>query len=346
MRLYEYFAYYNWWCMDKRILEHEAIKQLSKKSVRKLFGVHDIPRASSPFRYPGGKDKLASFLAIFLTHNKLNGARFIEPFCGGAGASLSLLFGGYVSEVHLNDKNFALYCFWDQLLNNTDNLLDMVYQNIPTIDSWYKQREIYQASVSNPKKYTKLEFGFSVFFLNRSNRSGILGAGPIGGLEQTGKYKIDCRYTVATLIKKLEKIASMRDSIYVYNENCIDFLKRFDTKDFYENDFVYLDPPYVKEGRNIYSKNFCFDELQHKELKDYISCFSNRWLISYDDHPLVHELYSKHGTRAVEFSYVMNQAKVGKELMIADSRLRMPESLFSVDAIVTEDISGCNVKTA
>ncbi|HIH4620670.1 TPA: DNA adenine methylase [Klebsiella variicola] len=332
--------------MDKRILEHEAIKQLSKKSVRKLFGVHDIPRASSPFRYPGGKDKLASFLAIFLTHNKLNGARFIEPFCGGAGASLSLLFGGYVSEVHLNDKNFALYCFWDQLLNNTDNLLDMVYQNIPTIDSWYKQREIYQASVSNPKKYTKLEFGFSVFFLNRSNRSGILGAGPIGGLEQTGKYKIDCRYTVATLIKKLEKIASMRDSIYVYNENCIDFLKRFDTKDFYENDFVYLDPPYVKEGRNIYSKNFCFDELQHKELKDYISCFSNRWLISYDDHPLVHELYSKHGTRAVEFSYVMNQAKVGKELMIADSRLRMPESLFSVDAIVTEDISGCNVKTA
>ncbi|HHM1579132.1 TPA: DNA adenine methylase, partial [Klebsiella pneumoniae] len=99
--------------MDKRILEHEAIKQLSKKSVRKLFGVHDIPRASSPFRYPGGKDKLTSFLAIFLTHNKLSGARFIEPFCGGAGASLSLLFGGYVSEVHLNDKNYALYCFWE-----------------------------------------------------------------------------------------------------------------------------------------------------------------------------------------------------------------------------------------
>lgn len=335
--------------MDKRILEHEAIKQLSKKSVRKLFGVHDIPRASSPFRYPGGKDKLTSFLAIFLTHNKLSGARFIEPFCGGAGASLSLLFGGYVSEVHLNDKNFALYCFWEQLLNNTENLLDMVYQNVPTIDGWHKQKEIYQSSILTPHKYTKLEFGFSAFYLNRANRSGILGAGPIGGLDQSGKYKIDCRYTVSTLIKKLEKIAEMRDSIYVYNEHCIDFLKRFDNKEFYNKDFIYLDPPYVKEGKNIYSKNFCFDEIQHRELKNYISSYSNRWLISYDDHPLVHELYSKHGTRAVEFSYVMNQAKVGKELMIADSRLRMPESLFSVDVLPIEDDSANfkkNIKTA
>jgi DNA adenine methylase len=296
-----------------------------------LFGVHDIPRATSPFRYPGGKDKLTSFLAIFLMHNKLKGARFIEPFCGGAGASLSLLLGGYVKEIHLNDKNYALFCFWEQLLNNTDNLLDMVFQNVPNINDWHRQKEIYQTSIVDPNRYSKLEFGFSVFYLNRANRSGVLSAGPIGGLDQSGKYKIDCRYTVNTLIKKLEKIASMRDSIYVYNEHCIDFLKKFDNKNNFDSDFVYLDPPYVKEGRNIYSKNFCFDDAQHRELKDYIAGYSNRWLISYDDHPLVHDLYSKHGTRAVEISYVMNQAKIGKELMIADSRLRMPESLFSIN---------------
>ncbi|RRA94283.1 DNA adenine methylase [Aeromonas veronii] len=335
--------------MDKRILEHEAIKQLSKKSVRKLFGVHDIPRASSPFRYPGGKDKLASFLAIFLTHNKLKNVRFIEPFCGGAGASLSLLLGGYVKEIHLNDKNFALYCFWDQLLNNTENLLDMVYQNVPSIDGWHKQKSIYQSSISDKENHSKLEYGFSAFYLNRSNRSGILSAGPIGGLEQTGKYKIDCRYTVSTLIKKLEKIANMRDNIFVYNEDCIDFLERFDDKENYNRDFIYLDPPYVKEGKNIYSKNFCFNEAEHRRLKEYISGYSNRWLISYDDHPLVHELYSKHGARAVEISYVMNKAKVGKELMIADSRLRMPESLFTSDVLDSVDRifdNNDNIKTA
>ncbi|PZD60688.1 DNA adenine methylase [Pantoea ananatis] len=335
--------------MENRILEHEAIKLLSKKSVRKLFGVHDIPRASSPFRYPGGKDKLASFLAIFLTHNKLNHAKFIEPFCGGAGASLSLLLGGYVREIHINDKNFALYCFWEQLINNTDNLLDKVYSTKPTIDEWYIQREIYSNSVISNSAYTKLEYGYSAFFLNRTNRSGVLGAGPIGGQDQTGKYKIDCRYTVSTLIKKLERIAALKKTIFVYNEDCIKFLERFKSREDYDNSFIYLDPPYVKEGRNIYSKNFCFNDNQHETLKDYIVNYNNRWLISYDDHPLIHELYSKHGTRAVEFSYVMNQAKVGKELMIADSRLRMPESLFTVqdNSIETDNrIKSIQIKTA
>ena len=335
--------------MENRILEHEAIKLLSKKSVRKLFGVHDIPRASSPFRYPGGKDKLASFLAIFLTHNKLNHAKFIEPFCGGAGASLSLLLGGYVSEIHINDKNFALYCFWEQLINNTDHLLDMVYSTKPTIDEWHKQREIYFNSINSNAEFSKLEYGYSAFYLNRTNRSGVLGAGPIGGQDQTGKYKIDCRYTVSTLIKKLERIAAVKDSIFVYNEDCITFLERFNTPKEYDNSFIYLDPPYVKEGRNIYSKNFCFDDAQHESLKDYIVSHKNRWLISYDDHPLIHELYSKHGARAVEFSYVMNQAKVGKELMIADSRLRMPESLFTAQASDLESnksMSSIQIKTA
>lgn len=335
--------------MENRILEHEAIKLLSKKSVRKLFGVHDIPRASSPFRYPGGKDKLASFLAIFLTHNKLKSAKFIEPFCGGAGASLSLLLGGYVREIHINDKNFALYCFWQQLLNNTDNLLDLVYSTRPTIEEWHKQREIYTSSINSTDEYTKLEYGYSAFFLNRTNRSGVLGAGPIGGQDQTGKYKIDCRYTVATLIKKLERIAKLKDSIFVYNEDCISFLDKFQHPDEYNDSFIYLDPPYVKEGRNIYSKNFCFDNSQHEALKDYIVSHNNRWLISYDDHPLIHELYSKHGARAVEFSYVMNQAKVGKELMIADSRLRMPESLFTVQSKsedMNEEVKHNQIKTA
>ncbi|MGP6856826.1 DNA adenine methylase [Klebsiella pneumoniae] len=317
--------------MSKRTLEHESIKNLSKKSVRKAFGVSDVLRASSPFRYPGGKDKLASFLAIFLNHNNLNNSIFIEPFCGGAGASLSLLLSGYVREIHINDKNFALYCFWDQLVSNTDKLLDKVYETVPTIAEWHKQKEIYFASINDRERYSNLDYGYSVFFLNRTNRSGVLSAGPIGGQDQTGSYKIDCRYTVKTLIKKIEAIAAFKERIHVYNEDCLSFMERFNNDVGYEDNFIYLDPPYVKEGRNIYSKDFCFINDEHVNLKNYIVSHKKRWLISYDDHPLIHDLYSKHGARGVEFSYVMNQAKVGRELMIADSRLRMPESLFSCE---------------
>ncbi|MEZ9620213.1 DNA adenine methylase [Vibrio sp. 10N.261.55.F6] len=318
--------------IDKRILEQDAMKTLKKKSIRAQFGVGHIPRNCSPFRYPGGKDKLASFLAIFLSVNKIHNGRFIEPFCGGAGASLSLLLGGYVREIHLNDKNYALYCFWKAIKDDTENLLDRVFCTRPNIDEWHKQKSIYLASIGKKHdSFSTLDFAYSVFFLNRSNRSGVLSAGPIGGLNQTGNYKIDCRYTTEALIKKIEAIAAYKDSFHVYNEDCIEFLERFNNEDCYDDDFIYLDPPYVKEGRNIYSKNFCFDNNMHKTLKDYIIGHSKRWLISYDDHPLVHELYSSQGARTVEFSYVMNRARVGRELMIADSRLRMPETLFSQD---------------
>lgn len=327
--------------IEKRILEQDALKTLSKKSVREAFGISTIPRACSPFRYPGGKDKLASFLAIFLSVNNIKNGRFIEPFCGGAGASLSLLLGGYVREIHLNDKNFALYCFWKSLKYDTDNLLDMVFDITPTIDEWHKQKAIYLDSLNDSKnrRYSELEYGYSVFFLNRSNRSGVLQAGPIGGLNQTGNYKIDCRYTTDTLIKKIERIAESKNNIHVYNEDCIEFLNRFNYDEDYESDFIYLDPPYVKEGKNIYSKNFCFDDEMHKQLKEFIIAHTKRWLISYDDHPLVHDLYSSQGTRTIEFSYVMNRARVGRELMIADSRLRMPEALFSQDTTHQESQS-------
>lgn len=323
--------------MQPRILEHDAIKLLSKKSVRKFFGVGDVPRTTSPFRYPGGKDKLSTFLAIFLVYNKLTNVRFIEPFCGGAGASLSLLLGGYVKEIHINDKNYALFCFWDQLLTNTEELLKKIFDINPTIDAWHTQKEIYKSSIEGMRTYSPLEYGLSVFFLNRTNRSGILGAGPIGGLKQTGNYKIDCRFNKKTIINKLEKIVEHKNNIHVYNEDCNIFLDRFKNDSLFD-DFIYLDPPYVKEGKNIYSKNFSFENEDHKRLKNYIVEHNKNWLISYDDHPLVHDLYSRHNTRAVELSYVMNQAKIGKELMVADSRLRMPESLFtSLESLIEVD---------
>lgn len=331
--------------LEKRILEQDAIKNLKKKSIRAQFGVGHIPRNCSPFRYPGGKDKFASFLAIFLAVNKIHHGRFIEPFCGGAGASLSLLLGGYVREIHLNDKNYALYCFWNAVKENTDNLLDRIFSTKPTIEEWHKQKLIYQASInSDHDAFSDLDLAYSVFFLNRTNRSGILSAGPIGGLEQTGNYKIGCRYTAEALIKKIEAISAFKDRIHVYNEDCIKFLERFNGKDGYSDDFIYLDPPYVKEGKNIYSKNFCFNDNMHKQLKDFIISHSKRWLISYDDHPLVHDLYSSQGTRTVEFSYVMNRARVGRELIIADSRLRMPETLFSQEIIEKEIQSTVSLK--
>lgn len=297
-----------------KVYEKESLEQLKKKTVRTLAGIPHISGDVSPFRYPGGKGKLSRFLAYFLVSNDLVGSRLVEPFCGGAGGTLPLLDAGLIDRLVLNDLNPAMYSFWYSVKHHPDELIRLIRSEPVNIDAWHYWRDVYSDSSSSI-----IERGFSAFFLNRTNRSGILHAGPIGGRMQTGDYKIDCRFNKPSLEKRVENIALLSDKIDVHSMDASILISDFSDED----DFIYADPPYVKEGKNIYKK-FCFDDELHRSFSETIKRASSKWLISYDDHPLVHSLYSKSGINVVEFSYVMNRARVGRELLIASSHLTLP----------------------
>ena len=57
--------------------------------------------AHSPLRYPGGKQILARVLAHLIQINGREGGIYAEPYAGGAGAALSLLFGEHVERLML-----------------------------------------------------------------------------------------------------------------------------------------------------------------------------------------------------------------------------------------------------
>lgn len=297
-----------------KVYEKESLEQLKKKTVRTLAGIPHISGDVSPFRYPGGKGKLSRFLAYFLVTNDLVGCRLVEPFCGGAGGTLPLLEAGLIDRLVLNDLNPAMYSFWYSVKHHPDELIRLIRTEPVNIDAWHYWRDIYNSSSSGI-----IERGFAAFFLNRTNRSGILHAGPIGGRLQTGDYKIDCRFNKSTLEKRVENIALLSDNIDVYAMDASKLVSELSG----ESDFIYADPPYVKEGKNIYQR-FCFDDELHRSFSETIKRTPSKWLISYDDHPLVHSLYSKSGINVVEFSYVMNRARVGRELLIASSHLTLP----------------------
>nr|WP_301003537.1 DNA adenine methylase [Arsukibacterium sp.] len=269
----------------------------------------------SPFRYPGGKGKLSKFLALFLTSNDLKGTKFVEPFCGGAGGSLPLLEAGIISKLILNDANPFIAEFWQSAINHTASLTKEIRKVNVNLKSWHKYRDIFEGNVDS----SDLDKALSVFFLNRTNRSGILHAGPIGGQAQNGNYLIDCRFNKVDLIQRIENIAKLRRNIVVKSEDASSLVFKLDK----ENCFIYADPPYVKEGKNIYKK-YCFNSYQHTAFSNAIKHQNNPWLISYDDDPLVHELYAKSGINVIELSYVMNKARVGRELLIASSTMKMP----------------------
>jgi DNA adenine methylase len=200
-----------------------------------------MPEFGSPLRYPGGKTALGYFLGEVIALNGIQDCIYAEPFAGGAGAALSLLFSERVSKILLNDADPCIYAFWDSILNQSGRFLSLLDKTALTIDVWRRQRDIYR----NPKRHSRVRVGFATFFLNRCNRSGIImNAGPIGGIEQKGKWKIDARFNRQELRRRINKILVYRERIEISNKDAIDFLKNDVTPQARKKPvFVYLDPP-------------------------------------------------------------------------------------------------------
>ena len=158
----------------------------------------------SPLRYPGGKGRLIGLMKDVVNLNELNGGVYIEPYAGGAALALSLVMDGYMDHVVINDYDRSIFAFWQCVIHHTDELVDKILSTPITTEEWIKQRNIQRSK----ETISIIDLGFSTFFLNRTNRSGILKAGVIGGIAQNGTYKINARFNKETLVNRIQKVAS------------------------------------------------------------------------------------------------------------------------------------------
>ena len=274
---------------------------------------------STPLRYPGGKGKLTNFVKLIFTENDLLDGHYVEPFAGGAGVALSLLFQEYVIHIHINDLNKSVYSFWHSVINETEELCRLINDTPVTIEEWRRQRLIQISSDA----VSMLELGFSTFFLNRTNRSGIIKAGVIGGKDQTGEWKLDARFNKKDLISRIMMVANYRSKISIYNENAADFL--LNTVPLLpENTLVYLDPPYYVKGKDLYENHFTHKD--HESLAEIVKgSIRQRWMVSYDFVPQIAQMYSDYRQIDYLLSYSASQRYKGAELMVFDHLLSIPE---------------------
>ena len=278
--------------------------------------------ANSPLRYPGGKGRLSRFIADLLSQNKLVESTYIEPFAGGAGVALSLLFGGFVSRVIINDANKGIAAFWKSITSNCSAFLSLLEKTPVDMENYLFQRKI----LANSDDATELQLGFATFFLNRANRSGILNAGPIGGYEQHGKWGLDARFKKTILKDRIVKINLFRNRIDVHNRDALDLLKEMHNE-LNSAAFVYLDPPYFGQGKRLYLDYYI--EEDHIQLADYLASeCSFPWVLTYDNHPKIREEYENRNYQVDEFSvhYSANRVRNSSELMIISENLEIPNS--------------------
>lgn len=279
-----------------------------------------MPSTVSPLRYPGGKTKFYSYVKKILSCNNMLGETYIEPFAGGAGLALKLLLNGDVSRIVINDFDPAIYSFWYSVLNETDAFCELVENAILTQEQWQLQRHTYyELDTTNP-----LALGFATFYLNRTNVSGVVKGGMIGGQEQHGKYGLDARFNRQTLINKIETIAAHKEQIVLLNQDAKELLQPRQLRRFYRT-FINLDPPYVKKGAQLY-KN-AFGETDHRELCELIKQCRRKWIVTYDICPLVAELYQQYRSSYLDVTYSIQSSKKAQEYIFFSDNLLLPEGI-------------------
>lgn len=273
----------------------------------------------SPLRYPGGKLKVVDYVKQLMEVNDLMGGTYIEPYAGGASVALSLLFAKYAGKIKINDKDRAIYAFWYSVLNETEELCRKIQETPVTMDVWQTQHELQK----HKAEADLLELGFSTFFLNRTNRSGILNGGVIGGKEQMGNYKIDARYNKKDLIERIEHVAGYADLIELTSMDAVALIKRYKRTPAAKT-FCYLDPPYYVKGQDLYL-NYYRDE-DHQDIAEAIKKFKGQWIISYDAVDFISDLYKDYRQKEYYLSYSAGNPARGKEIMVYSSGLIIPET--------------------
>ena len=295
----------------------------------------------SPLRYPGGKGKISDFFYATIEANNLNNGVYVEPYAGGSSIALSLLINGYVSEIIINDIDRSIYAFWKSVLEYNDELCRLITKTRVNLSTWNKCKEVQKSKT----KASILDLGFSTFFLNRTNRSGIINGGVIGGKEQDGDWKIDARYNKQALISRIKLIREYRKHIKLYNKDAHDFVKQiipsFDSKT-----LCYFDPPYFEKGKALYVNYY--ENKDHQKIADAISSIRNtKWIVSYDNKNEIKNMYNQFRSNEYNLRYSAAETRSGSEIMFFSDDLEVSKDMIvSLHNKETNSVKNNNTRRA
>ncbi|WP_267626471.1 DNA adenine methylase [Gordonia sputi] len=273
-------------------------------------------RYLSPLRYPGGKARVAPYLADLIRAQPTRPTVYAEPFAGGAGAALRLLADEVVKTIRINDLSPGVAAFWRAVFEQTDQFARRIETAKVDIAHWHKARAIFDA----PESHSDLDLAYATFFLNRCNRSGILNARPIGGFDQSGKWKIDARFNREELASRVRRLGEYRRRVTVTELDARKFIQHLDRLK--SPVLAYVDPPYIVQGEDLYLDSLSYED--HAALADELRTVSIPWMLTYDvSEKITHDLYAGLRTAKFDIAHTAQRQHVGSELVVYSDNLEV-----------------------
>lgn len=268
----------------------------------------------TPFRYPGSKSSFASTVKSYVLHNDLQGCKIIEPYAGSAAVTLALVSEEICSSAVLGERDPLMFSFWKVALQQPDALINKIREADVSLERWHELRPLLECET--PEEDRLVEMAFAALFFNRTNFSGVLHTGPIGGQDQSSAYKIDCRFNREDLIARVREIAKLGDRINVVFGDAVDLIKENKRR---VTPFFYIDPPYFVQGRKLYRHHYKLRD--HVALSKSLGSVKFNWMLSYDNHDVIRSLYGEFKQVEKKFQYSTRVSKNEDELLITNMEI-------------------------
>jgi len=255
------------------------------ESARVRSGLAGDQRLMSPLRYPGAKRQLIPLFNSLLLQAPVG--TFVEPFAGGASVALHVAVNGLAERVILGEADPLVYAFWYVACFDTPWIIEQIQTVDVTLANWERFK-------ARPGE-TLRDRALSCLFLNRTSFSGILHerSGPIGGRSQRSPYPINCRFPRSELVRRVSVVGELAEAGRIGAVLCGDYQDTIAAAVDHSasrDALLYLDPPFYAKAQTLYRLSFGADD--HRRLADYVMGCDIPWLLSYDSHPSIQDLYS------------------------------------------------------
>jgi DNA adenine methylase len=282
--------------IKKRIFLNE-IRSKNPKSMNKYKRV-----AVSPIRYAGGKTLAVGHVIELLPNNV---KRVISPFFGGG--SIEIAMSKYLDLEVIGFDIFDILCnYWKFQIEQPEILYKELKKLKPNKEEFEKIRKILNKVWK--KEVTLDPLTLAVYFVYNFNLS--YGPGFMGWSSEI--YLKEDRYK-----KMIEKIKDFKPkSLKVERADFQEILKK------YQNDFMYLDPPYYigtdsKMFKGIYPMRnipVYHNGFLHGVLRDMLKKHKGGFILSYNDCPTIREYYKEYQQFFPTWQYTMGQGetRIGK----------------------------------